>query len=418
MQAQHQLIGNADRERLRNLAYQVAEVAERPEQAQKARQWQAHNDLEAGPPLIFIDPENGWYEIIRDEQLECTSPLARSWERTLVKELFWANELRDDRVTERYFDVAYVFTNTGWGMKEVRHEIRDGGAYSWEAPIREWERDFPKLKAQQIIVDYDASSAHLEAAQDAFGDLLTVRQRNPWWWTLGMTWDIINLRGLTTYLVDLYDNPEWIHKLMAHLRDSHLAMLDSLEERGLLPLNLAGTYVGSGGFGWTSQLPAADYDGEHVRTRDMWGFAESQETSGIAPAMFEEFVFPYQEPILDRFGLNCYGCCEPLENRWQIIKRFPRLRRISCSPWADRSAMSEHLGGEYVMSLKPSPMPLSQRPMDEDTARAELRRDLEITRENIVELVMKDTHTLGGGPENAIRWVQIAREEIARVHGG
>ena len=30
---------------------------------------------------------------------------------------------------------------------------------------------------------------------------------------------------------------------------------------------------------------------------------------------------------------------------------------------------------------------------------------------------MKDNHTLGGNPHNAVRWVEIAREEIERVAG-
>ena len=36
---------------------------------------------------------------------------------------------------------------------------------------------------------------------------------------------------------------------------------------------------------------------------------------------------------------------------------------------------------------------------------------------NIVELLMKDNHTLGHNPANASRWVQIAREEVAKVYG-
>jgi hypothetical protein len=32
----------------------------------------------------------------------------------------------------------------------------------------------------------------------------------------------------------------------------------------------------------------------------------------------------------------------------------------------------------------------------------------------VVELIMKDNHTLGGNPENLVRWVRIAREEIER----
>ena len=96
-----------------------------------------------------------------------------------------------------------------------------------------------------------------------------------------------------------------------------------------------------------------------VRTIDMWGFAESQETVGVSPEMYSEFIFPYQKTILERFGLNCYGCCEPLDRRWEYVRTFPRLRRVSVSPWSDVKRMAELLQGNYIFSLKPSPVPLA-----------------------------------------------------------
>jgi hypothetical protein len=96
----------------------------------------------------------------------------------------------------------------------------------------------------------------------------------------------------------------------------------------------------------------------------MWGFAESQETVNVSPEMFEEFVFQYQLPILSRFGLNCYGCCEPLNKRWYIIKRIPGLRRVSVSPWAQFDDIAEKLGKNYVLSYKPNPAYLAVKSLD------------------------------------------------------
>ncbi len=36
------------------------------------------------------------------------------------------------------------------------------------------------------------------------------------------------------------------------------------------------------------------------------------------------------------------------------------------------------------------------------------------SRKAAVSIIMKDNHTLGNNPENAIRWCQIAREEAER----
>jgi hypothetical protein len=229
-----------------------------------------------------------------------------------------------------------------------------------------------------------------------------------------MTMKVAFLRGLERMMYDVLDNPRLIHRLMAFLRDGHLVLLDYLEEERLLSLNNDGAYVGSGGLGWSKELPQPDFDGK-VRLCDMWGFAESQETVGISPQMFAEFVFPYQLPILERFGLNCYGCCEPLDTRWHVVKQIPNLRRVSVSPWADVSRMAEMLEDRYIFSLKPSPADLADRTLNEDKVRAKLRDIFQKTRNCRVEAIMKDNHTIGNNPQNVIRWCQIAREEAERV---
>jgi len=407
----------SDNERgvLRRLAGKVAELAARPGEERKKKAWTAHNDLLSDEPLLFCDPENGWNEIIHQKDLECSDPLARVWEMHLRKEIFWALEMKDDKVIEPYFDVPYNYTDSGWGLKERKIGGTDGGSYTWEPPIKDWERDFPGMRFPEIHVDKVATARCVDAANDIFGDLLKVRLRGIWWWTLGMTWDFINMRGLENFMLDLYDNPDWIHRAMGFMRDGTLAKLDYLQAQGLLALNTEGTYVGSGGFGWTGQLPAPGFDGAQVRTMDMWGFAESQETVGVAPDMFAEFILPYQIPILERFGLNCYGCCEPIDVRWDSVKTIPRLRRVSASPWAIRSRVREQLGKDYIISIKASPTPLAQASMDEALVRSQLRADLADTKGGIVEIIMKDNHTLGGKAHNATRWVELAREEIARL---
>jgi hypothetical protein len=130
--------------------------------------------------------------------------------------------------------------------------------------------------------------------------------------------------------------------------------------------------------------------------------------------MFEEFIFPYQLPIMERFGLNCYGCCEPLDKRWHVVKRFPQLRRISVSPWADVEKMAEYLAADYIYSYKPSPTELAHPKINEDRIRQKLRRVIEQTRGCRLEIIMKDNHTIGGNPENVIRWCRIAQEEAQR----
>jgi len=398
-----------DRQVLRRLAAQVAELAARPVEQQKRALWYRHNALEPTRPLIFCDPENSWDEIIPPAQLECEGELARGWEVTLRKEIFWGAHMGDDRVIEPYFNVPHVYIESDWGMHETRTGGQDGGSYVWDAPLKSYA-DLERLHFPQIVIDHEATDRVLDLARETLGDLLAVRLKTTWWWSVGMTWLLIRLRGLAQIMYDMFDHPDGLHRLMAFLRDGHQARLDFLEQNGLLSLNNDGSYVGSGGFGWTHELPQPDFDG-HVRTRDLWALAESQETVGISPHMFAEFVFPYQLPLLERFGLSCYGCCEPLDKRWPIVEQIPNLRRVSVSPWSERAQMAERLGDRYIYSMKPSPTDLAMDTFDEERIRAELRAALRATRDCRVEVIMKDNHTIRNDPQRVVRWVQIARQE-------
>jgi hypothetical protein len=400
---------------LRDLAKQVAELAARPIEQEKRDLWYQHNALEPTRPLVFCDPENGWNEILTPDTLQCEGGLARAWEWHLRREVFWGAQMRDDKVIEPVFNVGHVYTETDWGLRETRIGGEGGGAWRWEAPLKSYD-DMDKLRFPQMTVDYEATQELLQLAEETFGDILQVRLKTVWWWSLGLTQTLVYLRGLEQIMYDMVDCPDELHRLMAFLRDGHKARLDFLEQNGLLFLNNDGTYVGSGGFGWTDELPQPDFSG-HVRPMDMWGFAESQETVGISASMFEEFIFPYQLSLLERFGLNCYGCCEPLDSRWHVVERFPRLRRVSMSPWANVEVMAERLGNRYIFSWKPHPGVLAADTFDEEFVRQTLRQGLRALKRNDcrVEIIMKDCHTIRHAPQRVIRWVQIAKEEAEAI---
>jgi hypothetical protein len=404
-----------ERETLRRLAGEAADLAARPVEAEKRQLWLDHNALRPTRPVVFSDPETSWAEIIPPGSLACANPIARGWEFHLRREIFWGSQMKDDRVVVPFFDVAHVHEEPDWGASERMINTAGEGrtAYTWEAPIHT-EADWDCIHPPVIRVDFAATNRLMELASALFSDLLTVRLKTHWWWTLGMTWTLIRLRGLETFMFDLAERPAFVQRMMATLSSGTIAMVDALEQAGLLSLNWDGTYVGSGGYGWTEELPAPGFSGV-PRTRDLWGFAESQETVGVSPRMFEKFIFPYQLPILEKFGLNCYGCCEPVDKRWHIIKNIPRLRRVSVSPWSDRERMAEYLGDRYIYSLKPNPADLAADTMDEDRIRADLRRAMEITRDCRLEVIMKDVTTMRHDPRRVIRWVEIAMEEAEWV---
>ena len=403
---------------LRRLAGRVAELSARPLEREKQDLWTKHNDLVPVRPLVFCDPENGWSEIIASEQIRCRHELARTWEYSLRKEIFWGEQMGDDRVIEPWFNVGWVYTRSDWGIHETNIGGDHGGARRWESPVRDLN-DLSKLRFPSIQVDRAATERLMAIAQDTLGELLPIRLRIAWYWTLGMTWELIKLRGLEQMMLDMYDNPGLLHRLMAFLRDDHLAFSGWLEREGLYSLNNENDYIGSGSVGYTRSLPQADWKpGSAVRNRDLWVLSESQETVGVGPQQFEEFIFPYQRELVAKFGKCYYGCCEPVHNRWHILKRLPNLARVSVSPWADQSFMAGALGRDYVFSRKPNPTLISTSVFDEDAIRADLRQTLDIARDCRLEIIMKDVHTLNNEPARLARWVRLAREESARQGRG
>jgi antitoxin component of MazEF toxin-antitoxin module len=401
-----------EKDRLQELGKRVAEIAALPVQAEKASLWQRHNDLETQEPVVFIDPENGWNECIPAESLQCTTPIARVWEMFLRKQIYWFEVLKDDKVIEPYFDVPYSYSDTGWGLDLKREHGGGGGSFIIVPAVEDYDDDLPGLRFPKIIIDQAESDAVLALAHEVFDGILTVRRKTVWWWSMGMTRNFIDIRGLENFLCDLIAEPENVHKLMDLLCEGWLGRIDDLEQGGYLCSNADGTYVGSGGFGFTKNLAKP---GGKVTAMDMWGLVESQETVAVSPAMYGEFILPYHIKIAERFGLNCYGCCEGFDKRWEYVKTIPRLRRVSVSPWSDWSTLPGLLGKNYIASVKPGPTPLALSVLDEDAACADLRKAVGAVKDCVVEIIMKDNHTLGGNPRNAARWVELARQAVAGV---
>ncbi len=409
----------SDKAILRDLGKKVAEIAARPIMAERKQLWKDHNMLKNTRPLILCDPENGWNEILPDKDYRCQNSIARHWESLLRKYIFWGDFMDDDMVVEPVFNLPYVFNKIPWTVGDRKagsnqgQAIADGKSYHIDTILTDYDQ-INEIQSDKLEIFYETSNTLLQTAKEIFDGALTSRLNTTWFWSFGMSDEMAFLRGLENMMYDFYDEPERFHEVMQIILDAMMARMDFLEEQGLFCLNNDGTYVGSGGIGYTDELPAPDFNGR-VRTKDMWGLAESQNTVSVSPEMFEEFIFPYQEQMMNRFGLSCYGCCEPLDKRFDIIKRVKNLRRVSVSYWADKQIMADKLGKDYIYSLKPSPTDLAVPHPDFERVRKTLREYLQIAKHNHLELIMKDNHTLGHNPENIVNWVKIVREEIANM---
>jgi hypothetical protein len=404
----------ADVKILRDLATRIRQIANDPVNPERKQAWYALGDLAARRPMILAETGGVPEEVVPAATCRCTEEWARNLEYSFRHTLYRFEHVNDDAVVEPYLSCNWKVDQSDYGVQTPRQYADNAGklgSYHWDPPIKDLDRDFGRLKPRTFSVDREHTlqwKAHLE---NILGDIMPVRLRGSFWWTMGMTIRIIDLIGLEGLMLAMYDNPQGLHRIMAFLRDDHLAFVDWTEKEGLLTLNNENDYIGSGSTGYTRHLPQPDYKpGRPVRARDLWVLSESQETVGVSPELFEEFVFQYQLPVIRRFGLCYYGCCEPVHSRWHVLKKIPNLQRVSVSPWCNEAFMAENLARNYVFSRKPNPTLISCERFDEDLIRQDLRRTLAVAKDYNLEIVMKDVHTLCGRPERLGRWVQLARE--------
>ena len=410
-------VSETDRTVMRTLARRVREMADLPIMAERKRLWYAHNAAKSVRPMVLAFPEGAWVEMLTDAECVCENTMLRAWELGLRRKIYWYEHINDDNTIEPYFDVPWNISVGSYGVDIHRTHCENRGSFTWTPPLANLGSDLKKLHIRECSVDRDATYAIKELADMIFGDILTVRIVGSAAVGCGMTNDAIQLIGIEGLMLAMYDDPDGLHALMSFLQSDRRHALDFFEREGLLTLNNENGYTGSGGVAYTKELPQTSYHaGEPARLTDLWGFAESQETVGVSPEMFAEFILPYQVPLLERFGLNCYGCCEPVDGRLPYLLPIKNMRRISISPWSNQESCAAQMGDRFIFSRKPNPTMICAQ-FNEDEIRADLSTTLSIAGRCNLELIMKDTHTVQNEPDRIGRWVSIAREEIDRYIG-
>jgi hypothetical protein len=404
-----------EKETLRRLAGEVAEIAALPVHKEKAAMWRRLNRLERVRPMVWIN-EVCWEEMGEEARLTVADPVLREAERRMRHWLYKWRHLPVDMVVEGWVPSPLVISDTGFGLQTRAERTKSDIAKNAidYIPIIRNESDVAKIREPRVTCDRAAGDRNAELLDSVLGDLLEVRQ-------VGVTitwfapWDtLIQWYGIQELYTDMIDRPELVRMSIARMVDVMLGRFEQYERMGLLSLNNANYRVGSGGLGYTDELPQPDFDGKRVRMIDMWGNSTPQIFSCVSPEMHWEFALKHEMRILDRFGLNCYGCCEPLHHKVDILRRIPRLRRISMSPFVNIEQGAAAIGQDFIYSAKPNPAVLASNSWRPDLARRDLAELLEKTRGLHLEIILKDIHTTRGEPQRLRDWAKMAMEMVAR----
>lgn len=401
---------------LRDLARSYLEICGAPVQAERRNLWRKHNSLRQTRPLIYVRSV-GWQEMPQSKCL-CEDPVLRQYEDFFRYQLFW-NSLNDDSIFEPWVTVRAARKCAGWGVAEkYTHSSDPRGAYKMDYPIKEPD-DIAKLRMPCHEIDWEKTNQEARLLGDAIGDIITINvDTTPTYHTgvLDISSELGCLRGIENIMMDMLDRPEWLHQLVKFLADGMANLYDQAEAAG--DWGLSPNFCTNQAMAYAEELddPAPNVKGGK-RSR-LWTFMAAQEFTAVSPAMHEEFLLRYQLPILKKFGLVSYGCCEDLTNKITMIRQIPNLRRIAVTPFANVARCAEQIGRDYVLSYRPSPADMvSYGDFNPDRVRTILRKDLAVCRDSHVDVTLKDVETVQGDPDRIRRWVAITREIIEEVFG-
>ena len=404
-----------EKEVLKRLVSELAQIAALPVHQEKAELWRRLNDLESGRPMVWIN-EIPWHEMnVNDElTLQTEHPWAREWETSLRRTLYQWRHLPGDMIVSDFMECPLAIESTDFGILEdvdvvKTDEANDIVSRHYNIQIRGPE-DLEKIQMPRVTHNRAATEFRFAAMSEICRDLMPVRKvgQTHIWYT---PWDyLIRWYGVTEAMLDLHDRPEFINACVRRVSAAWMAELDQFVENNLLALDCNNTRIGSGGYGYTKALPTVNYDPAWVRPHNMWGCSNAQIFSEVSPAQHWECALQHDIAWLSRWGLNYYGCCEPLDAKLDILRRIPRLRKISMNFHIKIERAVKALGGNYVFSYKPNPAVLAEDTWRPEAAREEITQVLDQAGGCHVELIMKDVSTVRYQPQRLWQWAKLAME--------
>ena len=408
------ILSEKDKSRLLHLAEKQAKIASSPKMQKLIKEWEAHGRFEKNTrPMILIELGTFASDII-PQLMECESEQARSIEWGFLSRIVNHELFDDDTVVAPY--VGY--SCGGWlspfdiPVETVRAENKDGDrlGHHFISKIVDLEEDFHKLKKSPIYVgDPVATENAINEWNEIFGDIVPAKRTGSALYACP-TQAIVHIMDMEDMFTAMCDYPDLFHKMMDMLTDDYVELNKKLSDSGVLRSTTSFEGVAQGTYAFTDKLHS---DLDKYTSNDIWGFLDSQETQGISPTMFNEFIFPYYKKIADTYGLLSYGCCEAVDLIWKdSISKFTNLSKVSISPWCNEKYMGEQLAGKEIMYLrKPSPNLIGVgSELDEDATRKHISATVEAAQGCTLEFVQRDVYKINNTYHKVRRYVEIIRE--------
>ena len=401
-----------DREILRELAGRKAALANSARNDEILEMWNKQAKGLRDTPTVRLLFSNFTREVI-DPRMRCEGKEARKLERQLLSSMVGRELFDDDTPISDKFEVNIFVKGSPFGATPIITRAKDSIGYHIEPLTDDIEEDFDIFKNGGFTVDMEGTKEWCAFADSVFGDILPscIVQSSL---KGAITNPLVKLVNMETYYMSMYDCPEKLHELMDMATSVYERYYDYLEENKLLLPTNGFSPLNQESFSFTDELPS---EGEISSTKQVWGFLESQETTAVSPEMFGEFVYPYFDRMVKRFGLLSYGCCERVDNLWEdYLSKWKNLRKLSVSPFNNEEQIGEYLRGSRVVYYsKPRAEYLTNSgPIDEDAIRNCFKGISLAASGCLFEVAQREVGTIFGDYERGKRYVQLAKETISK----
>lgn len=390
-----------DQQIIQELAKQYMEAANSEKQQRANQRMKDSNDLKIVRPPVLID-EIPWHELNSYPELVCSceEPAARKTEWYFRRTLFQQKYLKTDMLMPTYWKVYMKYEMTPLGV-EVK-ETRKGRTRTFE-DVLEDEISLLKIKDPVFKPRPDLDEQNIEYFSDLLGDVMPVRLVGANCLYSQFWDDISQLRGVEPIYEDMYERPEYLHQIMQKFIARAKAKMDFFETQFHVDNDPYSLHCTPG------MISGLEKDG----LKATWYRGMAQPFSCVSPEMFKEFELDYIKPLAERCAYTYYGCCEPLDDRIELLKTIRNLRKVGVSPWSNAEKCAEQLGKNFVFARKPNPANVAIQTSPEHI-RKETETSVKACLKNgcPAEFVLKDITTISHKLENLTVWANTVNQVL------
>lgn len=389
--------------RLVELALEVKELAASPEHERRRRLWADVVNLRTTRPLVnaYLYADVWENELSGDAFRPDDSP-ARRIEAALAFKIWRARHFPDDAPIDASLKVVASppphRAPFPWSVEMEMLRTEESGSYK-EVPTLLACEDVERIGVPCYEIDLAETARAVEEAQALTDGLLpiTVRTDELHW---GPFEYAVRLRGIDNILYDVFDAPDFLHRLMDKITSGLISYQKAREAAG-------GVTAEASRFG---HVPFDEVSsGLATSLKGTWAYIHAQSAASLSPEMYAEFVHPYNCRLAAITGKNYYHGCEDLSRKCRTIKTLPNLRLFHVSPWTPIEPVLAEMGTAFAYEVHSHPTNVLFGDGVEGI-RSELERLEERARGTSHILTLADVETFAGRFDRVAYWAETARE--------